>query len=486
MDCNHIFYYTIGKELVTQLIGLAAPPNRPPHWSYGPLLSPICMVAIVKRLGNYSVASTTTGTGISSGGSGINAYVDGDDLPSTTTTSGGMSGGSIVGSKSERSELWGHLTAAIAACDDRPHSIQLFMISALQIRIISCILNKSYDTRYNVYTTTPTPDATTATDTTAIYRFRHLFPVDTSRTIFRAGHSEPVYIHCMMSKSALIHFLTPPLYYLFPIGIEAALNDDDVTSTSSDSNTGDKQSTMFETTETSKVSSLSQWLDNIESAAPTPTLAATVTPIHSAADTATYVEDPELIVSKKAYTTPISFTTTRHNNIQFSLADQVYINTSPTLPVEASKEAQKVWLSMEATINTIMNNLDCSIFPCTQATATSGSGSGGGVAGCDLVLIAKEMCKETYSDDTCESDTGMGTGLVKGDTYHIIAVDFGKDQSRPTQPEEAWEKKLDLLTSHRCIVPRLRAALKARDPSNELVHHIVLAGRPEHSWWRAG
>ena len=444
------------------------------------------MVAIVKRLGNYSVASTTTGTGISSGGSGINAYVDGDDLPSTTTTSGGMSGGSIVGSKSERSELWGHLTAAIAACDDRPHSIQLFMISALQIRIISCILNKSYDTRYNVYTTTPTPDATTATDTTAIYRFRHLFPVDASRTIFPPGYSEqPVHIHCMMSKAALIHFLTAPLYYLLPIGLDAALTDSNhdetttTTSTSYDSSTDNKQSTMYTTETTEASSSFSQWLDKLDST--TPAATPTDTPLHSVTHAATYVEDPDLIVSKKSYTKPISFTTSRSNNMQFSHDDQVYINTSPTLPVEASKEAQKVWLSMEATINTIINNLDCSIFPCHQATATSGSGSGSG-AGCDLVLIAKEVNKDTDASDAYDSDTSTDAGTGKGNTYHIIAVDFGKVNSRPTQPEEEWEKKLDLLTSYRCIVPRLRAALKAKDPSNELVYHILLAGRPEHSW----
>ena len=222
------------------------------------------------------------------------------------------------------------------------------------------------------------------------------------------------------------------------------------------------------TSETNYVSSsFSQWLGSIESTTPAPTATAT----------ATYVEDLDLIVSKKAYTTPIPLITTRHNNTQFSLADQVYINTSPTLPIEASKEAQKVWLSMETTINNIMNNLDCSIFPCHQAAG----GSGGGGAGCDLVLIAKEVNKDTDASDPYEDDTGTDAGTGKGNTYHIIAVDFGKVNSRPTQPEE-WEKKLDLLTSYRCIVPRLRAALKAKDPSNELVYHILLAGRPEHSW----
>ena len=67
---NYILYYIIGKLLITQMIGLAAPPNRPPHWSYGPPLSPICMVAIVMRLGAYSVTGTSasSSTGISSGG----------------------------------------------------------------------------------------------------------------------------------------------------------------------------------------------------------------------------------------------------------------------------------------------------------------------------------------------------------------------------------------------------------------------------------
>ena len=72
--------------------------------------------------------------------------------------------------------------------------------------------------------------------------------------------------------------------------------------------------------------------------------------------------------------------------------------------------------------------------------------------------------------------------LVRVKVTLIILVDFGKVNSRPTQPEEEWDKKLDLLTSYRCKVPRLRAVLKAKDPSNQLVHHIVLAGRPEHSW----
>ena len=133
---------------------------------------------------------------------------------------------------------------------------------------------------------------------------------------------------------------------------------------------------------------------------------------------------------------------------------------------------------MEATINTIMNNLDWSIFPCAQNTTDTG-GSGG--AGCDLVLIAKKVCKNTETDpfESDDEDGGdTGTRIIKGDTYHIIAVEL-KDR-RGTEPEE-WAKKLDLLTSYRCIVPRLRAAFKARDPSDELVYHILLAGRPEHS-----
>ena len=339
---------------------------------------------------------------------------------------------------------------------------------------------------------TTTPTTATADAPTATNRFRHLFPVDTSRTIFRAGHSEqPIHIHCIASKAALIHFLTPPLYYLLPIGIEAALTDsnyDENTSTSS--STDNKQSTMY-TTETSNVSSsFNQWLDKLDSTTHTPT--------HVQSTTATYIGDSELIVSKKSYTTPISFITTttnrRSNNTQFSLADQVYINTSLTLPIEASVEAQQLWLSMETTINTIMNNLDCSIFLCTQGgtgggsatTTTGGAGNGGstttssGGGGCELVLIAKEVRKYTETDPY-DSDTCTDAGIVKDDTYHVIAVDFAKDQSRTTDPEE-WEKKLDLLTSYRYIVPRLRAALKARDPSNELVYHIVLAGRPEHSW----
>ena len=99
--------------------------------------------------------------------------------------------------------------------------------------------------------------------------------------------------------------------------------------------------------------------------------------------------------------------------MQFSHDDQVYINTSLTLPLGASKEAQKVWLSMEATINNIINNLDCSIFPCTQ-------GGTGGAGGCDLVLIAKEVNKYTETDEwEADSDTGTDAGEGKGNTYHI-------------------------------------------------------------------
>lgn len=141
-----------------------------------------------------------------------------------------------------------------------------------------------------MYTTTPTTDTTTPT---AVYRFRHLFPVDASRTIILAGHSEPILIHCMMSKAALIQFFTPPLYYILLVGLEAALTDD-------------------ETTKTSNASSLfSQWLNSIDSTTPTPTH------VHTA--TATYTEDPELIVSIKAYTTPISLITTTATNNNYTV-----------------------------------------------------------------------------------------------------------------------------------------------------------------------
>ena len=43
---------------------------------------------------------------------------------------------SVVGSRSERSELWGLLKAAITACDGHHHSIQQFLISTYIIMYI--------------------------------------------------------------------------------------------------------------------------------------------------------------------------------------------------------------------------------------------------------------------------------------------------------------------------------------------------------------
>ena len=357
----------IGNELISRLIGIVATPK---HGSPQPFISPFCMVLLIERFRTES--------------------------------------------KGLELELWQHLRGAIRACEqalaesrskDGRH-YEDFFSSALKVRVVLSMFNKS--------------------SVGATFRFRHLFPADASRTI-SGTVGQPVHVHCVASKESLSKLLTPPLYFLFPIGL-ASLND---------------HANMRQAPR------LTSWVNE-----------------QSASVACDW--DPELLVLKNWYTCRISLVNTTNNNAVFSSDDELYIKTSPTLPEGASEQAQKVWYSMQATIKTIMSNLDCSIFPCAQ-----------GAAGCDLVLLAKEVRSETLpdADDTGTDEDEGDTGTVKGDTYHIIAVEL-KDR-RGTEPEE-WEKKIGLLTSYRCIVPRLRAALKAKDPSDELVYHILLAGR-EHS-----
>ena len=111
---------------------------------------------------------------------------------------------------------------------------------------------------------------------------------------------------------------------------------------------------------------------------------------------------------------------------------------------------KNIWQSMEVGIKTIINNLNCSFFPLVNNSS-----------GCDAVYLAKGLLED---------------GTMNECDLNIFAIEL-KD-TRDTSTNE-WMKKVEKLTSFRCIFPRLRSALKLQGKT--LKYHIILIGREEDS-----
>ena len=154
--------------------------------------------------------------------------------------------------------------------------------------------------------------------------------------------------------------------------------------------------------------------------------------------------DFPITVNANRCKTPIHVVSKAADSINLSPEEQIALTSRIALPTELRNEVQTIWRSMESSIKTIMQNyMTCSIFPVVKDAT-----------GCDLVLLCRD-----------------GTNPK---AYHFVALEV-KD-SRNTSSQD-WQEKLFKLTSCRCIIPRLKAAMEKE--GIVLTYHIVFAGREE-------
>ena len=78
-----------------------------------------------------------------------------------------------------------------------------------------------------------------------------------------------------------------------------------------------------------------------------------------------------------------------------------------------------------------------------------------GAPGCDLVMLLREIKVNDDNDDDDVNDGNDGSKANHG-IIHVVAIEL-KDRKATNETE--LQQKIGLLTSHRCILPRLRAAL---------------------------
>lgn len=99
--------------------------------------------------------------------------------------------------------------------------------------------------------------------------------------------------------------------------------------------------------------------------------------------------------------------------------------------------------------------------------------------GCDLVMLLREIENNKIAadddNDNDATDDGNNDIVENLGIIHVIAIEL-KDRRKTKETE--WQKKIELLTSHRCILPKLRTALLNKG-FKDVQYHIVFAGR-EH------
>ena len=95
-----------------------------------------------------------------------------------------------------------------------------------------------------------------------------------------------------------------------------------------------------------------------------------------------------------------------------------------------------------------------------------------GAPGCDLVMLLREIKVNDDNDDDDVNDGNDGSKANHG-IIHVVAIEL-KDRKATNETE--LQQKIGLLTSHRCILPRLRAALLDKG-FTEVCYHVILAGR---------
>ena len=229
-----------------------------------------------------------------------------------------------------------------------------------------------------------------------------------------------------------MNLLTAPLYYIFPIGTKSLFTD----------NTPAVHSTNL----TSWLKSNYRLVDNRR--------------------------DFLVNASNLMCQTKCNFVSKTNKDFEFD-EEEKYQLLSVNQPQPNNSDKNKVysvWNNMQTTIDNFVKGIDnnISMFPMAKDAA-----------GCDLIMLLREIENNKIAaaadDDNDVTDDGNNNIVENLGVIHVIAIEL---KDRRNTEETEWQKKIELLTSHRCILPRLRAALLNKG-FKDVQYHIVFAGR-EH------
>lgn len=96
-----------------------------------------------------------------------------------------------------------------------------------------------------------------------------------------------------------------------------------------------------------------------------------------------------------------------------------------------------------------------------------------GAAGCDLVMLLREIKVDDNDNDHDGVNDGNNERKANLGVIHVVAIEL-KDRKATNETE--LQKKKELLTSHRCILPRLRAALLDKG-FVDVCYHVIFVSR---------
>lgn len=333
-------------------------------------------------------------------------------------------------------QLHVQLKSAINTCEmwsnDNGQSFENFVLSALTVRIL---LRMIYNERQKLLNGEIQP--------MVVFNFYDLFPVNKDSTFVSEmndvdGNPFEFYIHSISDKVSLMNLLTAPLYYIFPIGTKALYTETSVVHSTNLTSWLKSNYKLFENRK--------DFLINISS---------------------------DLMYKEKC-----NFVSKTNKDYEFS-SDEEKQWSSITEPEKVigpnnnnnldKNKVYSVWNNMQKTIEKFVegNDKKISIFPMAKDAA-----------GCDLVMLLREIENKKYAaDDDDDDDANSGTNNIVENLgiIHVIAIEL---KDRRETKENEWQKKIGLLTSYRCILPRLRAALLNKGYT-DVCYHVIFAGR-EH------
>jgi hypothetical protein len=257
-------------------------------------------------------------------------------------------------------------------------------------------------------------------NSSAYFKFKNLFPCDISRCVdhYESLLNENTFIHGVSSKASLSQLFTSLLYDIFPIDLNLLYEEDLLPKFL-----------------------LTTWIHET---------------IHSSSSNNNTVFDENTVVcaNKKWFNRPIHFVSTINTDKlnMNEVKEKLFFESYEAFPFElhGNESLHHLWQFLKATVKTILDNLDCSIFPAIDATP-----------GCDSIMLLKGVDEN---------------GNINENDIHIVAIEL-KDS--PSTSSEQWNEKFKLLTSIRCIVPFLKTGLEKLGKT--LTYHIVFVGR-EHGY----
>jgi len=315
------------------------------------------------------------------------------------------------------------LQSVIKTCEmwsnDSGEAFENFVVSALNVRIL---LRMIYNEREQLNNGEIPPFL----QPMVVFKFYDLFPVNINSTYVSeindvAGNPFEFYIHSISDKVSLMNLLTAPLYYIFPIGTNSLSTDN---------------------TPAEHATNLTSWLKS----------------------------NYKLVENRRDFLVNASNLKCQTKFYFVSKTNKDFVfNEEEKNHLLSVNKVYSVWNNMQTTIDNFVNGIDnnISMFPMAKDAA-----------GCDLIMLLREIENNKIADDDDDNDVtddGNNNIVENLGVIHVIAIEL---KDRRNTEETEWQKKIELLTSHRCILPRLRAALLNKG-FKDVQYHIVFAGR-EH------